>query len=104
MDIFETIEIPRFLYQELLDCEVDPYTSDEMLGEQHQFSKAMLEAEFLDDGPAHVPMSEDAFVYLMNMALPQNMEMWYSWGDEDGESLLEAAKSVYSHYGIYCPY
>jgi len=105
MNIFETIKIPRHLYQELFDCEIDPYTSDDMDGSHHQFSRAMLEAEHLVENDfISVELSEDAFVYLMNIVLPSNMEMWYSWGDLDGDNLLMEAKSLYNHFGIYCPY
>lgn len=99
-----TIEISNNLFQELFECEVDPYSSDEMNGSHHQFSQAMITAKVCENGSFLIDMTSDAFVYLVNEALPAHMEMWYSWGDEWGSQLLNAAKQVLDNHDIPYPY
>ena len=91
------------LYSELQDCEVDPSTDVNPLASDHHFFQAMLNAE--QEGQMwHLEISEDGLVYLLNIALPTHMEMWYSWGDEYGHNLLNDAKDVMDEFDVYYPY
>ena len=91
------------LYGELRDCEVDASIDVNPLASEHQFMQAMLNAEKRDSW-WYLEISEDGLVYLLNIALPTNMEMWYSWGDEFGQELLSDAKIVMDEFDVYYPY
>jgi hypothetical protein len=103
LDILD-IEIPDDLYNELFECEVNPYSSEDIRGGHHQFSQAMINAESMSGSMWLVELSRDAFLHLVNVALPTHMEMWYSWGDEEGFKLLNQAKEFLDEHDISYPY
>ena len=98
------VRMPDFLYQELLECEVESLTAENPLASHHQFSQGMLNAEKVSSTEWEVELSEDGLVFLLNIALPQGMEMWYSWGTIEGVSLLEQAKTILDEFNVYYPY
>lgn len=96
------ISLPSKLYDELMACEVDSYDEGENAS-QHQFCQAMLKAE-KQNRVANLIITEDGLVYLMNVALPTNMEMWYTWNNTDGKALITQAKRFLDAYNVSYPY
>lgn len=96
------VELPTTLYLELMDCEVES-PIDGLSNSHNQFVKSMLKAEEVNE-VWETELDEDGFTYLLNIALPTYMEMWYSWGDDLGEKLLNEAKSVLDNFDVYYPY
>jgi len=101
-----SLHLPTDLYQELFDCEVDPYetANDSPAGSQHQFVQAMILAEDVGGDEVFIELTPDALVYFLNTALPTNMEMWTSWGSIEGDELLAQAKQILDDYNVYYPY
>jgi hypothetical protein len=97
------VEIPDALYLELFDCEVDPFDGNFTLASHHQFAQSLLNAE-QNGNIWEADFTEDALVYLLNISLPYHMEMWYTWGDDQGELLLEHAKDILDEFNTYYPY
>ena len=98
------VRISDLLYQELLECEVEPPIAGSPLASHHQFSQGMLNAEKISSTEWEAELSEDGLVFLLNIALPTNMEMWYSWGTLEGNALLEDAKAILDEFNVYYPY
>ena len=102
--MFTSITIPDFFYEELIACDVDPFLDEEIPASHHQLSQALLEAEMDEDGLWGVDLTEDALVHLINVTLPTHMEMWYSWNDDKGQDLIDAASKVLGSYDAFNPY
>ena len=101
-----SLHMSTALYTELFDCEIEPYDTetDIILGSQGQFISSMLHAEHVSDTSVYLQMSDDAFVYLVNIVLPQNMEMWFAWGSVEGDILMEEAKHFLDEFNVPYPY
>ena len=94
------------LYDELFECEVEPYdaTSDDVPGSQFQFIQGMLCAEKTDGDQVYVHMSNDGLEHLLRRILPDNLERWYSSLDSGGEEIITSAQRLLSSFGFSCPY
>lgn len=97
------VYIPNPLFMELLDCEVESSEGNCSVPSHHQFSQSLLNAEQNDD-IWEVEFTEDGMIYFLNIALLRNMEMWYTWNNDEGEILLTHAKNILNDLNMYYPY
>lgn len=87
-----SFDMDEVLYNNLFECEVEPYDIHDPLDAAHvQFIQAMLEGQRQDTNDIALEMSQDGFAHLIYHILPQNIEMWSIWGSEEGEILLSYA-------------
>ena len=100
-----SVHIPQNLFRELMDSVVDTYEEND-IASYHQFCRGMITSESSCSSTKymHVQLTDDALVYLLNIALPENMEMWYGWNDEVGQDLITEAKFVLSAFNVPSPY
>lgn len=102
MDEIITLLMPNELYQELHATEVDTYEEGDVASKQH-FAKALLNGAELKTGWS-IELDEDTFVYLVNQVLLGNMEMWATWGNEEGETFLKQTKGILDKFNLYYPF
>ena len=98
----------RSLYDELFECEVEPYDMTEhdyRLQPAHvQFIQGMLAVEHLDEHSVYMTLSNDALEHFLRRTLPENMEMWSTWSSRQGQLLLGEAREILHNFGLTCPY
>lgn len=96
-----TFDMERELYDELFECEVDSYDIDiDSLRPAHiQFIQGMLEVEEPDTGVVSLTMTNDGCEYLLSHILPENMEMWTTWGSQQGHILLRSSHEFLQRFG-----
>jgi hypothetical protein len=104
-----SLTLPNTLYTELFDSEVDGLdicaeNLSPILGSHFQFAQGMVSAEKVSPSEWLVELTEDALIYLVNIALPANMEMWSGWGTIEGSLLMRQAKRFLDSRDIYYPY
>lgn len=93
------------LYQELFATEADTYEEDRDPVGKQRLAKSLIEAQKEFEGVMwRITIDEDTLLYLFNIALPEYLEMWYSWGSEEGCQLHEDAQLLMSKYNVYYPY
>lgn len=100
MDELLEIKMGEELYQELFATEVDTYDGHGKENKQI-LAKALLQAKI---PKWTIVLDDDGFFYFVNVVLPTNMEMWYTWNSVDGERLLKQAKEILNTFHIYYPY
>lgn len=103
------ISMDLVLYNQLFDNEVDSMEIDDIplnhRGITAQFIQGMLRAEINEEYEiALVSLTQDAIDYLLQDVLPLNMEMWYNWGTEEGNQLIDYGRDIYTELDEYCPY
>ena len=101
-----SFHMDNILYEELFECEVEPYdaATDNVPGNQFQFIQGMLGAEKVSRDQMYLHMSNDGLEHLLRRILPENLERWYSSPDCDGDEIITSAQRFLSSFGFSCPY
>ena len=98
----QIISLTLKLYYELLSCESEPPDFYDEEGYE-EFHEAMLNAES-DELSFDLLLNETGWSYLIRIVVFIYMEMWYTWGSEEGDELLNEARAFLNTHDIFYPY
>lgn len=101
----ETVSLymEQLLYEELFECEVEPYDdvqNDRLRPSQLQFIQGMLNMERQEGSQVCLTLSNDGAEYLLHVVLPEHLERWYAKMDAESDILIRHAEKFLNEYGL----
>lgn len=101
-----SFSLGKKLYDEIFECEVDPYDiSESDLSPAHiQLIQSFLEGKIAESDKVLLTTSNDALDFLIKVILPENMEMWGTWSSIEGQNLLQESYKLLKDFGLDSPF